>query len=223
MGKPLNLIFDLDGTLVDSLPTIHFVANKIFESKRLQGFSQATVRSFVGKGAGNLVAQLLVHSGLEADGALHAELVADLILAYETAHDLTSVYPGSIAALQALSDAGHRLGICTNKPERPALAVLQHFGLDRFFSVVIGGDSLPQRKPDPAPLHVAISALGGGPTVFVGDSEVDAETAFAASVPFALFTCGYRKAAPEALNASIIFNDYANFVGLIADFSSRQG
>jgi phosphoglycolate phosphatase len=217
----LNLVFDLDGTLIHSLPSIHFSADKVFKSKGLSGFPDAVVRGFVGDGAGALVSRLLQHVGMPATGALQEELLGDLIDAYETAHHLTTLYPGALAALHSLQADGHRLGICTNKPARPALTVLRHFGIDGLFPVVIGGDSLPQRKPDPAPLRAAIAALGPGRSVFVGDSEVDAETAHAAGVPFALFTGGYRKAAPEALCPKIIFDDHAALPRLIAHLSRR--
>jgi phosphoglycolate phosphatase len=95
----LNLVFDLDGTLIHSLPSIHFAADKVFRSKGLPGFPDAVVRGFVGDGAGALVSRLLQHVGMPATGALQEELLGDLIDAYETAHHLTTLYPGALAAL----------------------------------------------------------------------------------------------------------------------------
>jgi phosphoglycolate phosphatase len=125
------------------------------------------------------------------------------------------------AALDAFARLGHPLGICTNKPVGPARAVLRHFGLLERFSVIIGGDSLPVRKPDPAPLHAAFAALRGGPQLFVGDSEVDAETAQAAGIPLALFTQGYRRAAAESLGARLVFDDFTALPRLVAHISPR--
>ena len=152
---------------------------------------------------------------------LHAELVQRFVKIYEEAFDLTSLYPGVAEALDALSGAGHPMGICTNKPEGPARAVLRHFGLDRHFRLVIGGDSLPTRKPDPAPLLAALRGLGTGPALFVGDSEVDAETAKAAATPLALYSGGYRTATVDSLGAKVIFDDFHALPGLVAHLAPR--
>ena len=221
MADKLNLVFDLDGTLIDSAPDIHAAANKVFENKGLRPFPFETVRGFIGNGVAVLVSRLLVHQGLDGDGPLHRELVANFLDLYEEAFDLTKLYPGTLQALQDLSAAGHRLGICTNKPASPTRAALRHFGLEGFFPVVIGGDSLPQRKPDPAPLQATIAEMGPGRSLFIGDSEVDAATAKAAGVPLALFTGGYRKAAPEELGARIIFDDHATLPRLVGHLAPR--
>ncbi len=221
MADSLAIVFDLDGTLIDSAPDIHSTANKVFTARGLQPFPFVTVKGFIGNGVGVLVSRLLQSQGFEPTGPLQAELVVDFVRIYEEAFDLTSVYPGVIDALEALSAQGHRLGICTNKPEGPARAALRHFGLDQHMRVVIGGDSLPQRKPDPAPLLAALARLGPGPALFVGDSEVDAETARAAGVALALFTEGYRNTPVEALGAKLIFNDFLALPGLIAHLGPR--
>jgi phosphoglycolate phosphatase len=217
----LNLVFDLDGTLIDSLPSIHHSANKVFTDKGLNGFPEAVVRGFVGDGAGALVSRLLQHCDLPPEGDLQKELLHNLIDAYDDAHHLTTLYPGALAALQRIKSDGHRLAICTNKPERPARTVLEHFGLDSVFKSVIGGDTLAYRKPDPRMLQAAIQELGHGPTIFVGDSEVDAATASAAGVPFVLFSGGYRKAEVESLGAKIIFDHHAALPGLVAHLAAR--
>lgn len=217
MTEELNLVFDLDGTLIDSVPQIHAAANILFGNKGIPPLSQATVRGFVGNGLGVLISRSMAHLGIDPDAALQAELMAGFIRIYEEAFDLTTLYPGVSTALADLSAVGHRLAICTNKPLGPTHAVLQHFDLARLFPVIIGGDSLPQRKPDPAPLWAALAALGAGKALFIGDSEVDAETARTANVPLALFSGGYRKTEAEALGARIIFDDHAALPRLIGD------
>ncbi|MDP3195783.1 phosphoglycolate phosphatase [Tabrizicola sp.] len=221
MADTVNLVFDLDGTLIDSAPQIHAAANIVFGSKGLPPFSQETVRGFIGNGVGVLVGRLIAHQGIEATAALEGELVESFINIYEQAFDLTSLYPDVYTTLSALVDAGHRMAICTNKPQGPTLAVLRHFDLGRFFPVVIGGDTLPQRKPDPAPLLAALTGLGPGKALFVGDSEVDAETAQRAGIPFGLFAGGYRKAPAESLGARLIFDDHAALPRLVAHVSAR--
>lgn len=224
MGKAvpsLNIVFDLDGTLIDSAPDIHAAANKVFITNGLQPFPFEVVKGFIGNGVGVLVERLLQSQGLDPAGPLHRALVAEFISICEDAHDLTVIFPGVTEALEALLQQGHRLGLCTNKPSAPARAALRHFRLDKHFSVVIGGDSLPQRKPDPAPLLAALAGMGPGPAIFVGDSEVDAETAQRAGVTFALFTEGYRKAPSDSLGAKLIFTDFAALPGLIAHLAPR--
>jgi phosphoglycolate phosphatase len=226
LPRPIGLIFDLDGTLIDSAPDIHATANKIFTAKGLQPFPFATVRGFIGNGVGVLVARLLADQGLADSGDLHREMVDDFIRNYEEAVDLTVLYPAVRAALDTLSALGHPMAICTNKPAAPARSVLAHFGLLHHFPVLIGGDSLPQRKPDPAPLLAARAMLATDAVLFVGDSEVDAETAAAAAVPFALYTEGYRKTAADALGARAIFAHYDALPALVAHLapaSDRKG
>lgn len=221
MSDRLNLVFDLDGTLIDSAPQIHAAANFVFGNMGLPPFSHQTVRGFIGNGVGVLVSRLMAHQGLDGSDRLHAELVGSFVNIYEEAFDLTQLYPGVSTALTDLQAAGHQLAICTNKPSGPTAAVLRHFALDRLFPVVIGGDTLPQRKPDPAPLRAALRQMGPGKPLFIGDSEVDAATAQAAGVPLALFTRGYRKAAVDALGAKLVFDDHAALPRLLRHVAPR--
>jgi phosphoglycolate phosphatase len=221
LADPLAIIFDLDGTLIDSAPQIHDVANQVFAAKGLAPLTFATVRGAIGNGVGVLVSRLLQSQGQTTTGPLHANLVESFVKIYEEAFDLTTLYPGVPDALADLRAAGHRLGICTNKPEGPARAVLRHFGLGETFDVVIGGDTLPVRKPDPAPLLVAWRALDAGPALFVGDSEVDAETAKAAGILLALYAPGYRLAPAESLGAKLVFDDFRALPGLVSHVLPR--
>lgn len=210
------IVFDLDGTLIDSAPDIHAATNILLAQERLPLLDLATVRSFVGKGVPNLVSRVLETLDQPEDPARHAELVARFEVIYETAVTLTRPYPGVMAALDALAGAGFALGLCTNKPQGPTRAVLAHLGLDRYFGAVIGGDSLPVHKPDPAPLHATFAALSGPAVLYVGDSEVDAETAQRAGIAFALYTEGYRKTPVEALPNDVAFDHFDALPGIAA-------
>jgi phosphoglycolate phosphatase len=215
MTSPAAIVFDLDGTLIDSAPDIRAIANAVLAEVGAAPITLAETRSFVGNGAPAFVSKMRAARGLP-DG-LQAELLAAFVARYETAHDLTEVYPGVRDALAGLAGQGHRLGLCTNKPEGPARTVLAHLGLDTAFATLWGGDSLPVRKPDPAPLMAAFAALGPMPRIYVGDSEVDAETAVRAEVPFLLFTEGYRKTPVSGIPHAAAFDDFAALPALVAD------
>lgn len=210
----MNVIFDLDGTLIDSAPDIHAAVNRMLAAEGLAGLDLPTVLSFVGNGLPTLVARVMAYCGIPDDQ--HARLTAATLAEYNAGKTaLTKIYPGVLAALEALCRAGCRLGICTNKPEASARTLLEDLTLMPFFESVVGGGRLPMLKPDPAMLHLSIAELGGGPAIFVGDSEVDADTAKAAGVPFLLYTEGYRKSPVAALPHRAAFSDYGQLAALV--------
>jgi len=208
------VIFHLDGTLIDSAPDIRAAGNTVLARHGAAPMDLAEATGFIGNGASVLVQRMIAARGLADD--LHPAMLAEFLELYEDAVHLTTLFPGVLQTLDALAAAGHTLGICTNKPEAPTRAVLHHFGLGDRFGAVFGGDTLTVRKPDPAPLLACHGALGGGPVLYVGDSEVDAATADAARLPFALFTRGYRKAAVETLPHAHAFDDFTALPAIVA-------
>ncbi|SON57396.1 Phosphoglycolate phosphatase, chromosomal [Hartmannibacter diazotrophicus] len=207
------IVFDLDGTLIDSAPDIHAVANALLAGEGRDPITLDETRRFIGNGAAVLVQRMRQARGIP--DSEQARLFAAFMARYDTAVHLTEPYPGVPQALATLRASGHRLGVCTNKPHRPAMAVLAHLELDRFFETVLGGDSMAAHKPDPAPLHAAFNALGETALFYVGDSEVDAETAMRARVPFLLYGAGYRKASIEEMLATAVFANFDQLPGLI--------
>lgn len=215
-GLAPALIFDLDGTLIDSAPAIHAVSNAVLAAQGFPALSQDEVRSFVGKGVPHLVRCLLQRHGENPDGPLCATVHDDLILRYETEVEGNTPYPGVIAALEQLAALGCAMAVATNKPLRPAMAALRHVGMDLFFPVVLGGDSLPTRKPDPAMVHDAARQLGRDRVLYIGDSEVDAETAANAGLAFLLFTEGYRKTPVDQLQHAATFKQFSQLPDIVA-------
>ena len=216
------IVFDLDGTLIDSVPDIHAAVARLLAEEGRAALTLPQVKSFVGNGVSVLIARVLAAVGEPEDPARHTAWLARFMQQYHAASSaLTTVYPGVRPALSVLQAAGHPMGLCTNKPKALARDILRAFGLDGYFQVVIGGDSLPQRKPDPEPLRVALRALGvsragSDGALFVGDSEVDAETAEAAAVPLLLYTEGYRRSPVSALPHLVAFDDFAALPGIVA-------
>jgi len=209
-----RIVFDLDGTLIDSALDLHGIANAIMDMREMEHITLAQARDFIGNGVGVFVAKLRAARGIGDDE--HEALLAEFMSRYHDAVNLTLPYPGVEDALKTLIAAGHDLGICTNKPIKPTMAVLKHLNLDGYFKTFWGGDSLPTHKPDPAPLHAAFDALPEGVHLYVGDSDVDAETAVRADVPFFLYTEGYRKSEVEDMPHTVAFNDFADLPALIA-------
>jgi len=210
------IIFDLDGTLIDSAADIAANANAVLEELGLGALPTVQIRGFIGNGVGNLIGRVLEASNMAADGPLFAPMVKRFNELYEAAFEHTVIYPGVTNALMQLADMGCVLGVCTNKPIAPTHAVLRHLGLDKHFAAVYGGDSLPQRKPDPAPLFATAGDLGRAQVIYVGDSEVDAATAENAKLPFLLYTEGYRKTPVHELYHDAPFNDFKQLPGLVA-------
>lgn len=214
---PCPVVFDLDGTLIDSVPDIHACVNAVLRQNDAAPLSLDRVRSFVGGGVEVLWTKVIAAAHL--DPALQRDLIASFMTRYHDATQLTRIFAGVTDALGTLADRGHPLGICTNKPLGPTRAVLNHMGLSRLFACVIGGDSLPQKKPAPEPLWAAIAGLGDDPhaprALFIGDSEFDAACAAAAGVPMLLFTRGYRLTPVERLVHAATFDDFGALPALI--------
>ncbi|MDO9199999.1 MAG: phosphoglycolate phosphatase [Pseudotabrizicola sp.] len=216
----MPVIFDLDGTLIDSAPDIHAAVNRTLAEVGADPLTFDTVRSFIGNGVSVLTERVIAARALPQP---HADLLAIILRHYNAdPATLTVLYPNVRETLTALAKAGHALGICTNKPEGPTRAILAAFGMDHLFAAVYGGDSLPVHKPDPAPLLAAMAALGGGATVYVGDSEVDAETAARAGLSFAIFTEGYRKTPMADLPHDMAFDDFALLPGIVAQLMAMH-
>jgi len=182
------VIFDLDGTLLDSAAQIAAAINVLFRACGLETFLAGEITHHVGWGS-----RKLIKSAFASRGAIlsHEQIVTQekLYLAnYASIAERDIVFfPGAINLIEALAERELSLGICTNKPEGIARTILQTVKLLPMFGAIIGGDSGFGLKPSPAPLYAALQRLKATSprTVFVGDSAIDDETAFAAEVPFA--------------------------------------
>ncbi|QFU08603.1 Phosphoglycolate phosphatase, chromosomal [Rhodobacteraceae bacterium THAF1] len=209
-----RIVFDLDGTLIDSAPDIRAAANAALDGTGAEPLSLAETVSFIGHGAPHFVERMRSARGIAETDC--PDLLGRFQEEYVRAKSLSRLFPDVTEVLDQLADQGHALGLCTNKPAAPTGAVLMQFGLTDRFKTVVAGDDLPQRKPDPAPLHAVLTALGDGPALYVGDSEVDAETADRAGVPFLLFTKGYRHVAVDQMPHLAAFSDWSDMPGLVA-------
>ena len=188
------VVFDLDGTLVDSLPAIRTAILDVCGALDLPRPNLAAVKGFVGAGVPVAMDRLLRWA--EADAALHERAVAAMAEAYPRVPvSENRVLPGARDMLAALADRGLALALCTNKPRMPAELVLRGLSLGPFASVVCGDDG-PARKPDAAMVHRACAKLRVpvSEAVYVGDSEIDHGAAAAAGMRFVLLEGGYLNA-----------------------------
>ncbi len=206
-----TVVFDLDGTLVDTLPDIEAAANAALAAEGRRALAREEVRLLIGSGGRALIENAFRATGEPASKARADAAYAAFLAAYETAPAAGStVFPGVREALESLSAAGARLAVCTNKPGHLAAIVLDSLDLAGFFAAVVAGDTLPVRKPSPAPLIEAVTRAGGAgrPAAMVGDSTIDADAARAAAVPFVAVSYGYSPVPAAALGADATIDGF---------------
>lgn len=216
------VVFDLDGTLVDSAPDMHAALNLVLAERGHPALTLEQVRSFVGHGVAVLVRRVMASVDAHADG------FDDWQDAYMARYGdgicvSTRPYGGVVAALDALAAQGHRLGVCTNKPQGLTEALLDALGLAPRFGAVLGGDTPFGRKPEPRVLLEVVERIGGGPAVMVGDSAADIGAARAAGMPVLLYTGGYADAALDPAGADAAFSDWRELPGLVAEVMPAMG
>jgi phosphoglycolate phosphatase len=173
----------------------------------------------VGRGARVLIERAMAAHGVELTERRTEDLMQHFLVHYEANIAATSrPFDGVVTQVKALADKGHRIGICTNKPVALSHKLLSELGLTSLFSVVLGADSRPYRKPDPRHLFDTIAELGGNPTdaAMVGDSETDSLTAQAAGIPCILVTFGYTEKPVTELGATAIIDHYRDLPDALA-------
>lgn len=205
------VVFDLDGTLLDTAPDLLRALNRTLDGEGMTVVGRADVASLFGHGARALIGEGFRRAGRPLDTGRLPELIERFIAFYaaEIAVE-TCPYPGLAGALGRLSHRGFGLAVCTNKREALSRAVLEGTGLSDLFAAVVGGDSLPEQKPHPRPLREAIARAGGAPdaAVMVGDSETDIATARAAGVPAIAVDFGYGGRPAAELGADAVISHY---------------
>ena len=208
-----TVIFDLDGTLVDSSADLIASANACFEALGLGLPLDPVADASTAFRGGRAMLRLgfgRVHPDwTEVDVERAFPQLLDF---YEAVIDReTRAYPGAVAAVEALLAAGYATGICTNKPERLSEVLLAKLGLRGLFGSLVGADTLSTRKPDPAPLVEAVRRAGGDPAraLLVGDTDTDRKAAAAAAMPCILITFGPEGDAVADLQPEALLGAYA--------------
>ncbi len=200
---PKLVIFDLDGTLLDSVPDLAGAIDSMLLELGRPAAGIERVRDWVGNGSAVLVRRALAgsieHAGVDAE---EAELAHRAFLqAYSAGHVLTTIYPGVMAFLDTLKKQGIPMAVATNKPERFVAPLLEEKGMLGYFDWLVGGDTLPVQKPDPAALYWIMREAGvaAADTLFVGDSRNDVLAGQAAGVKVLAVSYGYNHGRPVSL------------------------
>lgn len=218
-----TVVFDLDGTLADTSADLIAAANACFRGLGHGDVLDPVQDALIAFQGG----RAMLTAGLARLGQQDPELVAAqypvLLAAYAEGIDThTRLYPGAAAAVEALRAAGFATAICTNKPEALAEMLVQRLGIRGLFGSLIGADTLPTRKPDPAPYIAAVEQAGGvvRRSMLIGDTETDRKTAAAVGVPCVLVSFGPEGSDVARLAPEALLHRFADLPGLAAQMLS---
>ena len=206
-----SIVFDLDGTLVDTAPDLVGMLNLILTQEGLAPLPMDEARRFIGHGAPRMIEQGLAAAGAAAEGERLNHLV-ERGRAHYLAHiaDHSRPFPGAVEALTFLKNAGALLAICTNKQTYLSRALVEALGLTHLFDAIVGADAAPAPKPDRRHLEAAVLAASGtlDRAIMVGDAATDADAARAAGVPLILVSFGYSETPAAELNPDILIDRF---------------
>lgn len=211
--KPI-LLWDLDGTLADTAPDLTNTMNVLLQRHGRPTVPIERVRHLVGGGARLLLERGFKETGDAASEDLLDHLFQEFLVHYgDHVADNSEVWPGLRAHLDRLKEMGVPMAVCTNKGEELSHKALAAMDLAKYFPVVIGGDTLPVKKPDPEHLFEAIRQLGGSPenTIMVGDSDPDIDSARAAGIPSICVSFGYARVPAVELKPTLVIDHFDEF------------
>ena len=222
------IVFDLDGTLLDTLPDSRAALNRVLEEDSYRALTLGEVHSAVGDGARAMLRRALELAGGDRapDDAALDRYVRRYLAAYlEAPARLTTAYPGVPDTLALFAREGRKLGICTNKPRATTDAVLASLGIGRYFEAVVCPEDVNKRKPDGEHLLATLERLGASrdQAVFVGDSETDMAAAADAGVAAVAVTYGYCHAPVETLPAHAVVESFAELPTALAHLAKTRG
>ncbi|WEK49526.1 MAG: phosphoglycolate phosphatase [Candidatus Kaistia colombiensis] len=213
------LVFDLDGTLVDTATDLVATLNVILEQEGLAALRYEDARAMVGHGARVLIERGLAANNVTRDAATIDRLF-DTYIAYYAAHiaDTSRPFEGVVAALDHFAAEGWLLAVCTNKLEGLSKLLLDALGLSDRFAAICGADTFAARKPDPLALNETIRRAGGDPrrAVMIGDSKTDIDTAKAAGIPVVAVDFGYTPVPVTELGPDVVISHFDALKGAVA-------
>lgn len=217
-----HLIFDLDGTLIDSVPDLTTALNCMAKRLNLDSFDEDTVRTWVGNGASILVKRALSRSK-DISNSINEEYFNEALEIFFECYQAnlckkTKLFEGVLETLETLKKRGYKMSIVTNKPSKFTTPIIKELDIKRYFDVVIGADDLPLKKPDPMPLIEAIKRVNSTneASVMVGDSKNDILAAKSAEVTSVGVTYGYNYDTPiSEYNPDIVIDDIRELLDIL--------
>ena len=218
MSKALTLVFDLDGTLVDTAPDLVAAANHCFATHGFPAVEGASLRASIGFGARHMIERGLQLSAVTLPETEVDRLLATFLSYYEANLSETSLpFEDAVPVLERLRGAGHKLAICTNKRIGFSQKLLDDLKMTSLFDAVAGRDTFPVHKPDPEHLWGAIRMAGGDTRsgIMIGDTRVDVETARRASLPVIACSFGYSDVPLDALGADLLIDHFRDLEAAI--------
>ena len=224
MSPAPALIFDLDGTLVDTAPDLLEALNAVLIEEKRRPVDLADLRHLVGHGARAMLADAMRRTGEPAAEDRLPSLI-DAFIAHYRDHiaDKSRPFPGVGPTLSVLQDAGARLGVLTNKPQELAVPLLEKLDLAKFFGAIHGAGRFAYSKPDARVFHHVVDELGGAGTgaIMIGDSTTDVATARAAGAPVILLSYGYTPDPVESLGADLVIDTFDQLPAAIEGILER--
>ena len=216
-----SLIFDLDGTLVDTAPDLLGATNAVLRSEKREEIDPATLRHMVGFGALSLIQQAMAATGTPVESDAQARELVDRFLVHYRAHiaDSSVPFPGVEETLAALQAKGERLAVLTNKPHDVAVLLLDKLHLSRFFPVIYGAGRMSYVKPDARIFHDVVRDLSGEPGNMVGDSITKDATTRAANALVILVNYGYTPEPAQTLGGDVVTGDFRDIPRLARDLA----
>ncbi len=215
--QDLTLVFDLDGTLVDTAPDLVAATNHVLDHVGLPRIDAQSLRPYIGHGARVMIERAT--AGAELGEADHEQLL-ERFLDYYSAHIAVGSRPfeGAVDALEMFQAAGAKLAVCTNKREGMSRQLLDTLDLTRFFTAIAGRDTLPDSKPHPGHLLGTIGLAGGNAAraIMIGDSSVDIATAKAARVPVIAVSFGYADTPIGTFEPDAVIDHYGELAPAVA-------
>ena len=221
MAAP-TIVFDLDGTLIDTAPDLVDTLNVVFAREGWPPVPYATARSLIGGGARMMIARGIAAEGIAVAPAKLEQLFADFIAHYtEHLADRSRPFPGLTDALDLLASGGCRFAVCTNKLERLSVLLLKQLKLADRFAAICGQDTFGNQKPDPEVLRRTVTAAGGSlpHAIMIGDSATDIRTARAAGIPVIAVDFGYSERPVSELGPDRIISHFAQLWSAITAIS----
>jgi phosphoglycolate phosphatase len=213
------LIFDLDGTLVDTAPDLLGAMNAVLVKAGRAKLDPAALRHMVGFGARALITQAFEATGAPVEASALPGLVDDFVIHYrDHLSDGSVPFPGVVETLATLRDGGAKLGVLTNKPQELVAPLLRALDLEKYFTAIHGAGRYSYVKPDPRVFHHVVEELTGdanAPALMIGDSKTDVATARAANVPVIVLSYGYTPEPAETLGADAVTGDFRDIPALV--------